>query len=195
MNTELINKVEKYCKKLLNNGRCSQLQFHNYQHTLDVAQNANLIAQKLNLSDEDREMVVVSAYFHDVGNMETTNGHEKLSCKIAREFLTKENFPEDKIEIVEHTILSTEMGREPTTLLEEIICDADLGHLGKKTFLTQNRLLREEWSNFLGMTFTDEEWVALNIRFLNSHNFHTAIGREIFDAKKKENLLLLKDAF
>lgn len=192
---KLIKKAEKFCEKLLKNGRCNQLQFHNYQHTFEVAHNANFIAQKLNLSDDDREMVVISAYFHDVGNMETTSGHEKLSCKIARDFLTKENFPVNKIEIVEHTILSTEMGREPTTLLEEILNDADLSHLGMATFLKRNKLLREEWATFLNMNFTDEEWITLNVKFLNSHHFYTEVAHELFDAKKSENLLRLQEAF
>ncbi|MDP2685610.1 MAG: HD domain-containing protein [Aequorivita sp.] len=194
MNNELIIKAEKYCKELLNNGRCNLLQFHNYCHTAEVAHNANLIAQKSNLTDAEREMVVISAYFHDVGNIETASGHEKLSCTIAREFLQKQNFPEEKISIVEHTILSTEMGREPTNLLEEILNDADFSHLGMTTFTERNRLLREEWETFLDMTFTDKEWITLNIKFLEQHHFYTEVAQKIFGKQKSANLIKFKQA-
>lgn len=194
MNTQLIEKTEKYCKQLLKNGRCNLLQFHNYQHTSEVAHSANFIAQKLNLLDSDRELVIISAYFHDVGNIDTSYGHEKLSSTIAREFLEKENFPEIKIKVIENLILSTEMGREPQTLLEEILNDADLSHLGMTTFIYRNRLLREEWATYLNMQFTDEEWLQLNIKFLNSHQFYTEVAQKLFTQKKSENLLKLKEA-
>ncbi len=191
MNTELIIKTEKHCKQLLKNGRCRSLQFHNYRHTAEVAHNANFLAKKSNLTDVEREMVVIAAYFHDVGNIEITIGHEKLSCTIAREFLQKQNFPEEKIKIVENTILSTEMGREPTNLLEEILNDADLSHLGMTTFLERNRLLREEWETFLDMTFTDDEWIKLNVKFLNEHHFYTEAAKTAFENQKKQNLTYL----
>lgn len=194
MNIELIKKTEKYCKELLNNGRCNLFQFHNYGHTSEVVHNANLIAKKSNLTDTEREMVLIAAYFHDVGNIETISGHEKLSCKIAREFLQKQNFPEDKISIVESTILSTEMGREPTNLLEEILKDADLSHLGMTTFTERNRLLRLEWETFLDMIFSDEEWINLNIRFLEEHHFYTEVAQNIFGKQKSANVIKFKQA-
>ena len=195
MNTELVNKVRKHCRDLLNKSRCKSLQFHNYQHTLNVVHNAEMIALKSKISVEETEIILITAYFHDVGNMETSKQHEMLSCSMARRFLEKENYPEEKIRIIENIILATEINREPTTLLEEIICDADLGHLGKNTFLTQNKLLREEWSNFLNMTFTDEEWLNLNLKFLDNHHFYTEVAHELFDAKKTENILRLQEAF
>lgn len=194
MNTELIKKVENYCKELLDKSRCKSLQFHNYQHTLDVVENANLIAAQSGIAEENRELLVISAYFHDVGNMEANKAHEMLSCSIARSFLESENYPEEKIKQIENIILATDIHRKPANLLEEIICDADLGHLGKKSFLTKNRLLREEWENFLGMIFTDKEWLQLNVRFLDEHQFYTAIARKIYGEQKSRNLINLREA-
>jgi len=193
MKTALLLKTANYCKHLLQQGRCNLLQFHNFEHTAQVAHSANVIALESNLTDIEREMVVIAAYFHDVGNKEATFGHEKLSCDIAREFLQKENFPEDKIRTVENIILSTEMGRTPTTLLEEIVNDADLSHLGMESFINRNRLLREEWANFLDRQFTDEEWTALNIQFLNEHHYYTDVARKLYAPKKLKNLLKLKE--
>jgi putative nucleotidyltransferase with HDIG domain len=194
MSNEILNKVKNYCKDLLNKSRCKSLQFHNYQHTLNVVENAEIIAVKSQLSEKDLEMVLISAYFHDVGNMETNKQHEMLSCSIARKFLEKNNYPEDKIQIIENIILATEINREPTNLLEEIICDADLSHLGKKSFQDQNRKLREEWEIFLGLIFTDEEWFNLNLKFLNEHHFYTEVARNLFSKQKSENILKFQQA-
>ena len=84
------------------------------------------------------------------------------------------------------------MGRTPTTLLEEIVNDADLSHLGMESFINRNRLLREEWANFLDRQFTDEEWTALNIQFLNEHHYYTDVARKLYAPKKLQNLLNLK---
>ncbi len=195
MNTDLVLKAEKYCKKLLKNGRCNLLQFHNYEHTSEVAHNAKFLANRLNLSSKEKEMVVIAAYFHDVGNIKTTQGHEKLSCAYAREFLQKENYPENQIQIVENIIQATEISVRPKTILEEIICDADLSHLGMTTFFERNRLLRKEWETFLDMKFTDDEWVKLNVKFLNEHRFYTKAAIAAFENQKKNNLALFLETF
>ncbi|WP_026450333.1 HD domain-containing protein [Aequorivita capsosiphonis] len=189
MENDILKTVRSYCEELLNKSRCKSLQFHNYQHTLNVVQSVEVIAVKSQLSEEDLELVLISAYFHDVGNIETNRQHEMLSCSIARKFLEKENYAEDKIKTIEKIILATEINREPTTLLEEIICDADLAHLGMASFLEQNLQLREEWANFLGLIFTDEEWTDLNLKFLKTHHFYTDVARELFAKQKSENIL------
>lgn len=195
MNDQLIEKVKVYCKNLLHNSRCKSLQFHNYQHTLNVVKNAILLSEKSGLSDENEEMVIIAAYFHDTGNLETSKEHELLSCSIARKFLENENYPEDKIQIIENLILATEIDRAPKTLLEEIICDADLSHLGNNSFLTQNQKLREEWANFLGLTFTDKEWLYLNLKFLKEHHFYTEVAQNLYSNQKSNNVLEFQEQF
>ena len=195
MKDDILIKVEHFCKELLKQSRCKSLQFHNYQHTRNVVQNAELIAMEAGLAEEDLELVLISAYFHDVGNMETLKQHEMLSCSIARKFLEKEQYPEEKIEIIEHIILATEINRVPTTFLEEIIRDADLSHLGGLTFLEQNHQLREEWASFLGLVFTDEDWVRLNLKFLNEHHYYTAAAKKLYAPQKEENVRLFKQKF
>ena len=191
MENDILKKVKSFSEALLKRSRCQALQFHNFQHTLNVVQNAETIALASGISEEELEMVLISAYFHDVGNMETAKQHEKLSCSVARKFLEKENFPEEKIQIIEHIILATEIGRAPTTLLEKIICDADLAHLGMSCFIEQNRQLREEWATYLDLVFTDEEWLKLNLKFLNEHHFYTEAAQKLYSKQKAKNIMCL----
>jgi hypothetical protein len=66
--------------------------------------------------------------------------------------------------------------------------------LGKKSFQDQNRKLREEWENFLGLTFTNEEWLKLNLKFLNEHHFYTEVARNLFSKQKSENIFKFQQA-
>lgn len=192
MNEVLILKVKNYCKSLLEQSRCRLLQFHNYAHTKSVVQTADRLALAMDVSDEEREWLVIAAYFHDVGNLEITVAHETVSCTMARKFLEMQNYDAANILIIEKIILATEINRTPVTLLEKIICDADLAHLGKSSFVMQNRLLREEWAVFLDKTFTDTEWFHLNEKFLNDHYFYTPVAQSLYAEQKKENLQKLK---
>ena len=53
----------------------------------------------------------------------------KEKAKNWRKNGTKENYPTEKMESVLACIGATIMPQQPTNLLEEIICDADLYHL------------------------------------------------------------------
>jgi predicted metal-dependent HD superfamily phosphohydrolase len=48
------------------------------------------------------------------------------------------------IEKVKACILATEMPQKPVGLLQEIICDADLFHLGTEDFSDRSKLVRKE---------------------------------------------------
>jgi len=57
------------------------------------------------------------------------DNNENIGAKIAQNFLKTILYPEDKIKIIEHLILATAPEKEPKTLLEKIIKDADMDNL------------------------------------------------------------------
>ncbi len=74
----------------------------------------------------------------------------------------------------------------------DVLCDADLFHLGTTNFFYRNILLRKEWELFCDLKMTDEEWEMLNIKFLENHRFKTAYGKEVLEQGKQDNLIKLK---
>ena len=188
MSTELIEKVRVHCYDLMDNGRCALLQFHNWQHTEDVVENVQIIAKSEGLNQQCIEELIIAAYFHDLGNIKTFTGHEVLSCYYANSFLTSQKFPKNRLQIVLANIKATKMPQNPKTLSQKIMCDADLAHLGKTNFLTKNSNLRKEWEMHSNITFTDEQWVDMNLSFLSNHYFHTDSARKIYTAHKLENI-------
>ncbi|MEJ0102540.1 MAG: Pycsar system effector family protein [Bacteroidota bacterium] len=86
------------------------------------------------------------------------------------------------------------MPQTPTNLLEEIICDADLFHLGTDDFKQKNKLLRKELVNLGGEELSKKQWKKKNTHFLESHQYFTSYGREKLQPIQDENLERLKDS-
>ncbi|OAB78652.1 HD domain-containing protein [Cochleicola gelatinilyticus] len=189
---KLLKKVREYCSIVMNEGRCSTLPFHNWEHTLDVVHYAKHIAQGEGLSEASIFELTIAAYFHDLGNEQGAAGHEALSCKYAYNFLKKEGCNMEQINAVIKLIKATEISKKPTTVEEQVLCDADLIHLGTENFSTKNAKLRKEWATFGDARYTDDEWLAKNITFLKEHSFYTTYAKEKFSPQKIKNLNMLK---
>ena len=138
------------------------------------------------------EILLLAAWFHDTGLIYTYTGHEEKSIEIFNGFINQNRLPAEKIERVANLIRATKIPRNPTDLLEKIICDADLSHIGQKGFQKRVKLLRQEWENMLGKKFSDIEWMNSNIDFLTNNKFNTNYAKQVFEEQKQKNLEKLK---
>ncbi len=190
---EIVRKAKKYCIGLLSRSRCGSLPFHNEEHTMNVYENVLKIGIYENKNLQDLEPVLLTALFHDTGNATVFAGHENCSSIEASNFLVAQEYPDAKIAVVIDCINATKMPQRPLDIYEKIICDADLFHLGTRSYRSKNKLLRREWAKFLNTEYSDEAWDSLNITFLEQHSFHTRYGKEILGPVKMENLKELKE--
>lgn len=149
------------------------LTYHNIEHTLEVVDAAERIGLDCGLTGTDLEIVILAAWFHDVGITEVYQHHEEKSAEIAERFLKKHDYDRDNIMAVKRCILVTAVHAKPTTLQEKVVCDADLEHLGRKTFWKKAEMLRQEWEVKLGKQFSDIDWLRNQQRFLRNLVFHT----------------------
>jgi len=190
--SQLLGKVKDHATQILSKLPKS-LVYHNVEHTTQVVEAAKEIAEASNLSADDLEILLISAWLHDVGYLtQGENTHEVESQKEARKLLQQEGFEEAKIKQVELAIAATQMPQNPQTLTGEILCDADLYHLSTKKFNQRNDYLREEWEKIEGKFFADIEWIEKNIEFLEGHSYFTEFGNEVLSQNKKKNLKKLK---
>ena len=86
--------------------------------------------------------------------------------------------------------MATKVPRDPTNLLEQIICDADTYHLGTAEFETMNNRMREETKlkkGIAGIVNFNEE----TIRMLMGHRFYTDYCRGLLQHEKLKNLQIL----
>lgn len=163
--------------------------FHDETHVLDVVAAVREMADYYMLSPKDRFIVICSAYFHDVGYV--TGGadqHEERSADFADEFLKEVNAEEDIRQQVIACILATKMPQHPEGLLQQIVCDADLFHLGGVNFAERNKLMRKEAEMVKGEEIDKNLWRAHTIRLMENHHYHTKYAQERRENIKKENL-------
>ncbi|SFU45294.1 HD domain-containing protein [Pustulibacterium marinum] len=189
----LIAHTKNYCLQLLKENIADSLCFHNVEHTLQVYENVKVIGAHEQVAPKQMEFLMLAALFHDVGHIKTYKGHEIFSANMARTYLEGIAYPEKYIQEVERIIKATQMPQQPTDLLEQIICDADLFHLGTEDFLTRNSALRKEWEVIFNKYFTDPQWQALNEDFLNCHKYHTSYCKVNLAPGKQKNREALKN--
>lgn len=158
--------------------------FHNLHHTLTVLEGAGRIGRAENLTEDELEMVLLAAVFHDLGHIECYNGHEEASKRFANEWLAEQNYSMENINIILGCIGATKIPQTPRNILEKVVCDADLIHLSYESYPIYREMLRSEWELELGLSFTDEEWMAKNNKFLHDHSYFTAYGKSTLEPKK-----------
>jgi predicted metal-dependent HD superfamily phosphohydrolase len=188
----LLKNADDFVFDLFKKELSSKAIYHNYNHTLQVVKAVEEIAEAEGISKEDKELVLLAAWFHDSGYVKGKENHEEVSKSIAQEFLLKEDFSSTKIEQILHLIDATKMPQNPTNILEKIICDADLFHLGSEKFSEISCFVRLEWELFCGNILTDIEWLQSNVKFLSEHHFFTDYVIKTYNTKKSLNLVKIQ---
>ena len=184
---EIIRKASNYVFTLFKEKLSRKLVYHNYKHTSETAKEALSLGESANLPEPDLEALLLAAWFHDTGYIETYTGHEEKSVEFATAFLQEEGYPENRIQMVTECIMATQPEHQPATLLQEILVDADISNTGKEAFFSNAELLRVEWEVFLNKFFTDAEWAQYQLDFLTALNFRTEMAKEKYREGLKAN--------
>src|SRR3954451_6182421 len=184
----LTEQVQSHVQSLYKLQNKPALLYHNISHIEYTVSAATQIANHYRLDDKDFFIVIAAAWFHDIGYFEDPKGHEDRSAREAGLYLLSLQVDNAVTEAVKRCILATRMPQQPTGLLEQIICDADLFHLGTDDFAEKNKLLRQEYNATHNVNMSKEEWRAKTIKLLQAHRYHTDYCRILLDAKKAENL-------
>jgi predicted metal-dependent HD superfamily phosphohydrolase/protein-S-isoprenylcysteine O-methyltransferase Ste14 len=190
----IIKDAQAYVADLFQNKVNKSVRFHTLQHTQEVVAACEKIAASYQLSEEDRQALMVAAWFHDTGfSSGQAKDHESVSLRLATEFLTAHGASPELTTKVVGCINATRMPQNPVTTIEMILCDADLFHLGTDNFREKSRLLREELKEFGGEKLSKSEWRQNNIAFLEAHKYFTTFGKEKLQLSKEKHLAELKE--
>lgn len=184
---QILTEANKTVTYIFKNKVNSLFVFHNLDHTQYVVNAAEEIEKYYKLNDNDQFVLSISAWFHDIGFASgQPEEHEKESIKQAVGFLNHRYVDQDVILRISSCIRATHMPQEPLNQVEEIMCDADLYHLGTNTFSKMNRFLRHELQNYFRIEFSDEEWCKSNIDFLKSHKYFTGYCHQKLEPVKQQ---------
>ena len=188
-NEQLLSAARNYVTDIFSHRVKPEFVFHNIEHTEDVVEACSYMADYYKMSDDDRFVLMLSAWFHDTGYSKgEAAGHEEESVKIASQFLHQHAVEPMLIQRVSSAIQATRMPQSPISQVEKVLCDADLYHLATEDFKPRNQLLKQEQESLLEHKISKKDWRKNNINFLESHKYFTDYGQEYLEPKKLENL-------
>jgi uncharacterized protein len=165
-----------------------QLKYHGLHHTLDVLKMASELCDSEGVNGRDKVLVKTAALFHDAGFVKNKHtGHEAEGCLLVREYLPAFGYTEQDIDRICDMIMSTKIPQSPKTLLDQILCDADLDYLGREDFYKIGNTLYEELLEY-HLIGDEQSWNKLQVSFLSAHKFHTQTNKTIREPVKRRYL-------
>ncbi|MBK9735511.1 MAG: hypothetical protein IPO92_11290 [Saprospiraceae bacterium] len=77
------------------------------------------------------------------------------------------------------------------TILEQILCDADVDYLGTDRFYPIGQTLYKEFLEYK-VVIDDESWDRLQVKFLSNHRYFTPFGIKFREPVKQMHLNQIK---
>jgi HD superfamily phosphodiesterase len=144
------------------------------------------------VSQEDMLLLRSAALLHDMGYIDTFDEHETRSVEYAREILPLYRFKEKQIDTICDLIMATKLPSAPSSLLEKIICDANLDHLGRADFLIQSDRLFQEFL-LHNKIKNKKDWNLIQIKLLENHEFYTETARKLQEISMEQQIENIKE--
>jgi predicted metal-dependent HD superfamily phosphohydrolase len=186
----LLKEAENYIKDFFAEHLSASYVFHDAEHTAQTVSAAKIIGEGFRLGERDMQVLLLATWFHDTGYIQGPAEHEERSCANVTAFLQGKVSDADLSDILS-CIRATKVPQNPQNLLDQIICDADLSHLGMETYWDRNSRLRQEFSLTRSNVMSDLEWVDFEINFMLTHEYHTVVAQELFNKRKAKHIQLL----
>lgn len=167
------------------------LYYHNFKHTIDVINQAELIGYGEGVDDESILLLKTAALFHDAGHIVGYDEHEYNGTQLARKYLPKYKYTDEQIDEICNLIMATKLPPNPQNLLESIMCDADLDYLGRSDFIPVSNTLYKEMKeqNKIGSL---NDWNKLQVKFLTNHQFFTKTALSLREVNKQMQIERIK---
>jgi len=164
------------------------LYYHNLKHTIDVTVQSEIIGRHEGITDEEMLLLKTAALFHDTGFTRTYKDHEEAGVEIAREYLPNFDYTPEQIDFICNLIMKTKLPPRPVTLLEQIICDADLDYLGRADFIPVSGNLYRELRERGAIEDDIDKWNLMQIKFIEGHQYFTNSAKQMRDVNKNNQL-------
>lgn len=176
---------------ILNTKLPRDLYYHGIHHTMDALDVCDLYLIKERINKDDAYLLRIGVLMHDIGFTISIEDHEVRGVELAEKLMSSHNFDPKNIDVVKELILATQVPQNPKTHLEEIICDVDLDYLGRSDFYTiSDQLFRELVAyNYIG---DKKAWNKVQIKFLETHKFHTDFAKKNRQPEKEKRIVELK---
>ena len=184
---QLLRESESYVQAFFEEKISDKYVFHDFEHTVQTVGAAKALAEGFELPERDLALVQLAAWFHDTGYSNGPAQHEEASCAHISLFL-KDKIEDDDLKIILGCIRATRIPQSPVSILEQVLCDADLSHLGMKTYWDRTGKLRQEFILTRELIMSEQDWINFELNFMLGHEYHTTVARETFNKKKAKHI-------
>ncbi len=153
------------------------------RHTARVADLAERVLPHLRAVDAT--VVRIAVWWHDVGRIQESEGHEKVSARMARQALTDAGAPEAVSRTVYHAILRHNWRMQPYTLEGQVVRDAD----------KLDWVRGERWTQMISDGEAQKaRGFAESLAKIRTEILHLAVSRTVFDQLLQELHGFLRDS-
>ncbi len=192
MPLDLIAEAKSFVQDKFSKDLPPQFFYHDWNHTHQVVKAADDISAAAGLNGQEKNNLLLAAIFHDVGFTENPLHHEDSSKRIAREFLSQRQYPEEQIELVEAIIEATKHGHAPVNQLESMMKDADMVHLSSTDHKIWTERLHQDMEIIQGQKIKKKAWKKINNDFFKQHKYYTPEAKKIYEPGKIANMASLE---
>jgi predicted metal-dependent HD superfamily phosphohydrolase len=165
--------------------------YHDCRHTEDVIRQVQEISYREGVSSDDVALLKLAALYHDLGFLVQRADHESAGVDIFMKESHDSDIPSDVKAHIARLILVTKIPQQPKSLLECIICDADLDYLGREDFPSIAEFLYLELKA-CGEMSDRSRWNELQLAFLSAHQYHTESSRKLRANGLENNLQFVR---
>ncbi len=187
MSQQLLIDTEAYIKLYYSDNIDPKYLFHDLDHTVQTVAAAIMIAEGCEMDERSLMLLQLAAWFHDTGYTEGPIDHEERSCTYADQYLRGKIEDADLVEILA-LIRATKVPQQPKNLIQQVICDADLSHLGMESYWDRTGKLRHEFIIAQNNVMSEQDWVDFELNFMLVHEYHTPVAQEMFNKRKGKHI-------
>lgn len=162
--------------------------YHNFRHAEDVLATARQISALEGIAGEDAFVLETAALLHDYVFAIGGKDNEEKSAEFAMKYLPAIGYSEEQAKKVSGLVLATKVPTKPKSLLEQVICDADVDNLGRDDFIERSEEVRKEAGVEYG-----KKWLRGLIGFLESHRYYTKSAHALRSEGVKANIAKLRN--
>lgn len=186
-NEQILQETEQYISDYFSRHISPEYVFHDLEHTVQTVAAASTIGEGFQLDKREMLLLLLATWFHDTGYSAGPIDHEERSCINADHYL-RGKISEEELGTVMALIRATKVPQNPQSTLEQIICDADLSHLGMESYWDRTGKFRQELILARKTIMSEQEWVDFELNFMLNHNYHTAIANDLFNKRKAKHI-------
>ncbi|PHS67133.1 MAG: hypothetical protein COB12_04355 [Flavobacterium sp.] len=202
MEKKLLNKIEVFATEFITNKNPESVIYHDISYTHRLVSAVKDISEKENVSENELELLLVSAWVFGMGYYDAEEFKSKkinsgcMACTIreSKPYLDSISFPTSEIDKVYEILSNTKYPIHPKTKLDFIFADALFMDFAREKGKKYVKKMYQELLIFHAINTSKKKWYDELIHLLESHTYFTNYGKSALEPKKHQLIRDLKKA-